>query len=69
MKKVPCSYEGCKHYRIHHERPHEARGVVWVEVPDDHEGKAYCSITCAVLDGAMKLKVEPKDQSIDPQST
>jgi len=56
MKKKPCSYAKCKDYRIHHERPDEPRGVQWVEVPDGHEGKAYCSITCACLAGAMSVR-------------
>jgi len=58
MKKVPCSYPKCGEYRVHYERPDEARGTQMIEVPDDHTGKAYCSITCACLDGAMKVAVE-----------
>ena len=27
-----------------------------VEVSDDHEGDAYCSLTCAMLDGKMSAK-------------
>jgi hypothetical protein len=27
-----------------------------VEVKDVHEGDAYCSLTCAMLDGKMSVK-------------
>jgi hypothetical protein len=56
MKKIPCSGPGCSSRRIHYERPETPRGEQLVEVPDGHEGKAYCSLTCALMDGAMKLR-------------
>lgn len=55
MKKVPCSGPACKERRIHWERPDMLRGTVLVEVPDDFKGDAWCSITCAVMSGAMSL--------------
>ena len=56
MKYVSCSSPSCSQRRVHHERPDEERGTQWVEVPDAHEGKAYCSLTCALLDGAISLR-------------
>ena len=56
MKRVPCSYEKCGDHRIHHERQDEPRGTQQVMVLDDHEGPAYCSITCACMDGAMTVR-------------
>jgi hypothetical protein len=55
-KKLPCSGPQCSERRIHYERPDEPRGIQYVEVPEDFTGKAYCSHTCAMLDGALKLK-------------
>jgi hypothetical protein len=50
MKKIPCSYDGCSNRRIHHERPDEMRPHRMIEVPDDFEGNAYCSIECQMYD-------------------
>jgi hypothetical protein len=55
MKKA-CSGPTCATRRAHWCNPDVERGVQMVEVPDGHEGKAYCSITCAVQDGAMTLR-------------
>lgn len=37
--------------------PDEERGVQYIEVPFDYpeDKPAFCSITCAVMAGAMKL--------------
>ena len=63
--KLPCSYSLCHTRRPHHERPDEERGTQWVEVPDDHppEKPVYCSMTCAIMDGAMTLR--PKQEESD----
>lgn len=65
--KIPCSGPGCAERRIHWEEPNTPRGVQYVEVPDGFEGsKAYCSITCAVLDGAVKVNSdEPVQENRD----
>ena len=55
MKKVPCSYPKCGEYRVHYERPDEPRGTQMIDVPDDFDRKAYCSISCACMDGAMTM--------------
>ena len=57
MKKVPCSGPGCQQYRVHWMHPETARGVQYVEVADDFpdDGQAFCSMTCAILGGYMKL--------------
>ncbi len=47
--RVPCAYSKCPEYRAHHERPDEPRGIQWVPVPEDHQGPAYCSLTCKML--------------------
>ena len=60
MKK-PCAYTQCGKYRSHWERPDEERGTQYIEVPDDYEGLVYCSITCAVLAGVLKLKQDEKE--------
>lgn len=56
MKKVPCSYEGCSERRVHYERQDEMRPHQMVEVKDDHEGKAFCSFTCAMMAGEFSVK-------------
>ena len=61
MKKLPCSSPDCKYRRKHWCSPDEDRGIIYVEVADDYEGPAYCSLTCALMDGAMTLKPDKKD--------
>ena len=56
MKKIPCSYKHCDQRRIHFAIQDESRPRQMVEVDDDHEGDAYCSLTCAILDGKMTLR-------------
>ena len=56
MKKIPCSYKHCDQRRIHFTIQDENRPRQMVEVDDDHEGDAYCSLTCAILDGKMTVK-------------
>lgn len=57
MKKVVCPADGCQSRRIHHERQDESRGPQMVQVPDDWpEGRpAYCSMSCALMDGFTTL--------------
>jgi hypothetical protein len=45
MKKVPCSGPGCSDRRRHYESD-EPRGTIYVEVPDEYDGPAFCSIEC-----------------------
>lgn len=56
--KRPCNGPGCDKYRIHHERPDEPRGVKYVDAPDDYplDKPVYCSITCALMGGAISMK-------------
>ena len=56
MKKIPCSYKHCDQRRIHFTIQDENRPRQMVEVDDDHEGDAYCSLTCAILDGKMTVR-------------
>ena len=56
MKTIPCSYKDCNQRRIHFSIPDENRPRQMVEVADDHEGDAYCSLTCAILDGKMTVE-------------
>jgi hypothetical protein len=51
MKKIPCGNPECCKRRIHHERQDEMREQQIVEVPDDYNGKSFCSITCACMAG------------------
>lgn len=46
MKKVPCANKDCSERRLHWCYPDKNRPHQMVEVPDDYEGKAYCSLTC-----------------------
>jgi hypothetical protein len=59
-RKVPCAGPGCANYRKHWECPDEPRGTQYVEVDEDYEGLAFCSLTCALLAGAIKLHADPK---------
>lgn len=62
-KRVVCAYPECRLRRVHHERPDEPRGPQYVEVAWNYEGKAYCSMTCAIMDGSMSLRYEePKNE-------
>ena len=38
-----------------------------VQVADDHDGPAYCSYTCAIMDGKMSVKSDQK-YDIPPDS-
>ena len=55
MKKIPCNYKNCSSIRIHFTLPDVERGTQLVEVEDDYEGPAYCSFTCAILDGKLSV--------------
>jgi hypothetical protein len=56
MKMVECNGgETCRSRRVHWDEPNTPRGPQFVPMPDGHEGPVYCSITCAVMDGAMRL--------------
>jgi len=46
MKKVQCSYPGCSNRRSHYQDLKMTRPHRWLEVPNDHEGYAYCSLEC-----------------------
>ena len=56
MKKIPCSYKHCDQRRIHFTIQDENRPRQMVEVDDDFEGDAYCSLTCMILDGKMTVR-------------
>jgi hypothetical protein len=58
MKKIPCSHAGCAQRRAHFASPDVDRAHQMVEVDDHHEGEAYCSFSCAILSGKMKVKGE-----------
>ena len=53
MKKLPCSGSGCSNRRKHYESM-DPRGIIYVEVPDEYEGKAFCSIECRVYYNAAQ---------------
>ena len=63
MKTIPCSYKDCDQRRVHFSIPDETRSHRMVEVKDDHEGDAYCSLTCAIMDGKMSVKNEQPKHS------
>ena len=62
MKKVPCSYKDCNKRRLHFTMPDDYRPTQMVEVDDNHEGDAYCSFTCAIMDGKMSVRYDPKKE-------
>lgn len=62
LKRVVCGYDLCSKRRPHHERPDEERGPQLVEVPWWYEGRAYCSMTCAIMGGSMKVTEQWSDQ-------
>jgi hypothetical protein len=62
MKTIPCSYKDCNQRRIHFSIPDENRDHQMVEVNDNHEGEAYCSFTCAIMDGKVSVKYDPKKE-------
>ena len=51
MKKIPCNYSECSGRRLHYTIQDENRPHCLVEVADDYEGLAFCSITCACVAG------------------
>ena len=50
MTTTVCAYAHCGDRRVHYEAPDTPRG------PQPTDGYRYCSITCAVLDGAIQLR-------------
>ena len=48
LKKVKCSGPGCEY--VVRWTTMKVRGPQYIEVPDDFEGKAYCSIECQLYD-------------------
>lgn len=63
--KRPCSYNECSSRRVHHERQDTPRGTQYIEVPDNipQDKKAYCSFTCAIMDGSMTLNVKKEENN------
>jgi hypothetical protein len=61
-KKLPCSYDACKHRRRHWCSPDVERGVQYVEVDDSYTGPVYCSLTCALMAGAISLRPDKKEK-------
>ena len=57
MKKIACSGPGCSSRRVHHEYQDTPRGTQYIDVEDTFPKgkKAYCSLTCAAMDGALVL--------------
>ena len=57
MKKRFCCSLDCGSRRAHHERPDEPRGTRQIEVEDSHpdDQPAYCSFSCACMDGAFSI--------------
>jgi len=54
--KVYCSNPKCWSRRVHHERQDTPRGQQIIEVLEDHEGCAFCSITCACEAGYYNVR-------------
>lgn len=48
MKKVQCACFGCENRRRSHDDPYTPRGPQYIKVPDDYQGRAFCSIECSV---------------------
>ena len=46
MRQIPCSCPTCGDRRTHYENPEPRGKPVMIEVPDDFQGFAYCSIEC-----------------------
>ena len=68
MKRVPCRYKDCGTRRRHWEDPYTERGTQYIEFPDDQEFPpyVYCSIECAILDGAISVNKDPGSTVIEP---
>lgn len=60
MKKVVCSGPDCQDRRIHWCDPDKPRGFQMVQVTDDwpDDRPAFCSMTCAILGGFMKMSCD-----------
>jgi len=56
LKKVKCSYPNCYERRIHFQKPFTNRPHQTVDVPEDYEGNAYCSIECMMYHKVMLEK-------------
>ena len=69
MKRVLCSREDCSKVRAHWDRPDVQRGPQYIVVEDDYVGPAYCSITCALLDGALKEDIRGGNPSSSTSHT
>jgi hypothetical protein len=63
VKIVKCNYFGCAN-RKRNLNSDKNRTAQDVETPDDFDGPAYCSVECAVYDGAITdVPSEPPPQS------
>ena len=56
MKKIPCGNPSCDQRRIHYEMQDRMRPHQEIEVADDYNGKAFCSITCACIAGYFSVR-------------
>ncbi len=55
MKMIECGNKRCCNRRSHWERQDEMRPQQTIEVPDDYEGKSFCSFTCACEAGYFDI--------------
>lgn len=64
-KMVPCGNPSCNERRINWDRQDEMRSHQMCEVPEDYNGKAFCSFTCACYAGYFHMMKgwikDPKD--------
>lgn len=68
MKTVKCNYFGCID-RKRGIKSDKDRSPNDVFVPDEFDGPAYCSVECAIYDGAItktdtQLELPPPNQSL-----
>ena len=61
--KVPCKYKFCASRRIHYTQQDIERGIQYIEIEDEKKQEAYCSLTCAILDGALTIKTGSSNEN------
>jgi hypothetical protein len=60
-EKRPCKYADCGKRRRHFEDPYTERGTQYIDPP-----YIYCSLECALLDGAISMSKSPGSTAILP---
>ena len=63
MKVVKCSFNGCINHKAHPTSTDYGKPVKTIPVSDHYNGPAYCSIECAMSDGALSKDFNDRNRT------